>query len=151
MIDFSRLERMVMRDEGLRLHPYKDSEGVWTIGYGSTRIYGAPVNRETPPITEPQARQMLRADLYAAVMATQDLFPTLEEMSAPRQEVLVNMTYNLGRAGLGRFVKLRKAASDLDYLAMAFEMRNSKWFDQVGRRSERLVEIMTLGSYPYMD
>lgn len=50
----------LIRDfEGLRLNPYQDSVGVWTIGYGSTR----GVTKDSPPITEEIAERLLIQDV----------------------------------------------------------------------------------------
>lgn len=41
--------------------PYKDSKGVWTIGFGSTRLKdGSPVTKNTPPITTEEAYELAR-------------------------------------------------------------------------------------------
>ena len=49
--------------EGLRLQAYQDSAGIWTIGYGHT---GRDVHKGRV-ITEPQAEQLLLADMQHAV------------------------------------------------------------------------------------
>lgn len=50
--------------EGLFLHPYQDSVGVWTIGYGHTTAAGGiSVTARTPPITSDQADVILGEDL----------------------------------------------------------------------------------------
>jgi lysozyme len=62
--------------EGLRLKPYRDSAGVWTIGYGSTRaLDGGPVTRSTPAITLDQANAMARRDLGHAAELAARAFP----------------------------------------------------------------------------
>ena len=40
--------------EGFRSMPYQDQDGIWTIGYGTTRN-GQHVTAQTPPITKEQA------------------------------------------------------------------------------------------------
>ena len=48
-------EGVNINNEGLHA-PYKDSKGIWTIGYGSTRLKdGSPVTENTPPITTEEA------------------------------------------------------------------------------------------------
>ena len=56
--------------------------------------------------------------------------------------VLVNMVFNLGRPRLSKFKNMLAAVNANDYHLAAEEMIDSKWYRQVGRRSEELVEIM---------
>lgn len=143
-----RLERRVSLDEGFRPEAYTDTLGYWTIGYGSRWILGEPVTQDTAPITESVARTLLRAGLWKAALDAQELFPRWSEFDHVRQEVLVNMAYNLGFRGLARFRKLRAAADELDTTSMAAEMVDSRWFDQVGGRAARLVLMMRSGRHP---
>lgn len=145
MVNFARLEARVCLDEGFRSDPYLDTVGVATIGYGATKVLGKPVLLTDPPIDEPTARQILHMDLWTACKDAQDLFPRFDDMNSVRQEVLVNMSFNLGKYRLGGFTKLLFAAESLDYAAMADHMRNSKWFGQVGARGERLCQAMRDG------
>ena len=141
-MNFQRLEDQICEDEGFRSEPYVCPAGVATQGYGTTRILTEPVTMDNPPISEQTARELMRSDLYRACIDAQELFERFDEMDAERQEVLVNMCYNLGRRGLSRFKRLRKAAEALDYRMMAWEMRDSRWFRQVGQRAERLYQTM---------
>ena len=144
-MNFNRLETRVMNDEGFRARPYLDSVGVATIGYGSTRVLGEPVSMDWLTIEADVARQLLRGDLYQALVDAQAVFSRFDDLNDVRQEVIVNMTYNLGRRGLAGFKRMIKKSDDLDYVGMAFEMQDSKWFDQVGSRSIRLVLEMRSG------
>lgn len=49
--------------EGRRLRPYQDQGGVWTIGYGATRIAGRPVTSSTPGLTADGALALLQGDV----------------------------------------------------------------------------------------
>ena len=145
MMNLHRLEIDVMRDEGFSSQPYRDSLGYWTIGYGSRYVMGEAVTGETKPLRSDQARILLRADLYRAILDAEELFPRIREMCHYRAECLANMAYNLGHYKLSRFVKMRAAADLLDFQKMADEMVNSKWHGQVGGRAVRLEMIMRTG------
>lgn len=125
--------------------PYIDSVGVATIGYGTTRVLDKPVTLNDAAMTESVARQVLRQDLFTACKDAQALFSRFNEMDDVRQEVLANLAYNLGKPRLSGFTKLIEAAEDLDYLNMAEEMRDSRWFKQVGQRGLRLYYAMQKG------
>lgn len=146
-MNFARLEARVCLDEGFRSEPYLDTVGVATIGYGATKVLGKPVLLTDTPIDEPTARQILHMDLWTACKDAQDLFPRFNDMDSVRQEVLANMSFNLGRYRLGGFTKLLFAAESLDYAAMATHMADSKWYNQVGGRAVRLCNAMRDGSW----
>ena len=130
-------------DEGLSLSVYLDTVGVPTIGYGTTWIAGEKVTMDTPDITPAVASSLLMSDVYAACMDAQELFASCwNKLSYDRQEVLVNMAYNLGKAGLGKFVKMRAAIEAGEFNRAALEMTDSKWYRQVGSRAKRLVNRM---------
>ena len=145
MINFNRLEVQLMQDEGFSPHPYLDTVGVPTIGYGTTRIHGRAVQLEDPAITAGQARDLLRADIYGALIDAQYLFRRLEEMPDRVQEAVVNMAYNLGVKRLGAFRRFLAAAQQLDYATMAVEAIDSKWYGQVGQRATRIVAAIKSG------
>lgn len=58
---------LIKQYEGLKLKAYKDSVGIWTIGYGTTVINGSPVY-EGQTITEAQALDYLNIHLTANVI-----------------------------------------------------------------------------------
>lgn len=60
---------IVAHFEGLRLKAYLCPAGVWTIGYGSTRIYGRAVREGDRLRDEVEARDMLARDLADATSA----------------------------------------------------------------------------------
>jgi lysozyme len=77
--------------EGLRLAAYQDSIGVWTIGYGHT---GAGVH-SGQRITEPQAEELLRADLETAVDCVRRAAKVT--LTQGQFDALVDFCFNVGR------------------------------------------------------
>jgi len=140
---YKRLETDVKSDEGgFHSKVYPDSVGVWTIGYGTTRIFGVSVNADTSDMLKPIAEEILRSDLFGACIDAQTVIPSFNELGSVRQEVLVNMAYNLGRTGLAGFKKMLKAVDLGDYETAADEMLDSKWAKQVKTRAVRLAQQM---------
>lgn len=146
-MNLKRLEQRVMQDEGFRREAYLDTVGVWTVGFGSTRIRGRAVE-PTDILEKDEARMYLRADLFEAMIAAKKIFPLMDKMNDVRQEVLVNMAYNLGEGRLRRFKKMILAHDNLNFTDMAREMVDSHWYSQVGGRGQRLVQAMKLGRWP---
>ena len=56
--------------------------------------------------------------------------------------IITNMAFNLGWFRLASFKKMFAAIKAKDYKTAAAEMKDSKWFKQVGWRSKRLVARM---------
>ena len=145
-MNYSRLETQIMQDEGFRSEVYRDGGGVWTIGYGTTRLFGIRVTEQTSDLLEPIAREILRADLFKALINAQAVINNWSEQNSVRQEVLANMAYNLGRSGLAGFKKMILALEFNDHDHAAAEMKDSKWYRQVGDRGVRLVAHMRNGT-----
>jgi lysozyme len=113
--------------EGFRSAPYRDSVGVWTFGFGSTRDENSvPVNANTPAITEDQARALAKRDLMAAALeVTNDVTVDLTD---GQLAALEDFIYNLGAGNFRSSTLLRKLnAGDYDGAAAEFD----KW-DRAG-------------------
>ena len=147
MINFSRLETRIMNDEGFEARPYLDTADppVPTIGYGTTHILGKPVSMDAQTMTPTIARELLRSHLYAALVSAQKVVKNFDDLGAVRQEVIVNMIYNLGEAGLSKFKRFLAALETHDYETAADEMQDSKWYYQVHGRAVRLQWEMANG------
>jgi lysozyme len=94
---------VVKRIEGFSATPYDDNGGkpggTWTIGYGTiVDSNGQPVTPNTPPITEPEAVQLLLRDMQGAAdaVARRVTAPLLVREAA----ALISWTYNLGEGSL---------------------------------------------------
>lgn len=136
MIDVRAID-LIKHHEGLRLTPYKDSEGVLTVGYGH--------NLERP-ITEIDAERLLKMDLRAAEndCAGFDWYHALDRV---RRAVILNMVFNLG---LHRFSKFKKTIGFIEngqFYKAADEMLDSKWAGQVGSRAIVLSNMMRTGDW----
>lgn len=83
---------------------------------------------------------MLENDLERAIVAAQRIFPTFDSLSDERQEVLVNMAFNLGEWRLSGFIKFRRAIIGENWVRAKREMLDSRWANQVGERARELGE-----------
>lgn len=128
----------IKRDEGRRAKPYQDTEGVWSVGYGTNLTHGS--------LSEAAMTQMLMdrmQDMETALLA----LPIWPHLSQPRKGVLLNMAYNLGFAGLMEFRKMYDALVLRDYVRAAKEMLDSRWAAQVGARAHRLAARMEMDTW----
>jgi len=112
--------------EGLKLKPYKDTEGILTIGYGR--------NLESNGISLSEAEIMLNHDVNKAVSDLVDIFPDFFSMPESLRIVLVSMMFNLGKSKFLTFKKFIKAIKQNNKQAMIYEFLNSKRAKELGNR-----------------
>jgi len=127
------------RHEGIRLFPYRDTVGKLTIGIGR--------NLDDVGISEQEAETMLLTDIAKAYNTLKARWPKLEALDDARQNVLINMAFNIGVGGLLNFNNMLAAIAMGDYTKAAAEMLNSKWARQVGARARQLAKQMETGLY----
>ena len=63
-------------------------------------------------------------------------------MSHPTNIIFLLKSLNSVLRRLSRFVKMKAAVDARDWARAAEEMKNSKWFSQVGKRARQLVNRM---------
>lgn len=122
------------KHEGFRSKPYRCPAGKLTIGYGR--------NIEDNGITEAEASFLLVEDVKKCRAECQKSFAWFEAMDRDRQDVIVELDFNMGLKRLLGFKKMLAACARKDYEAAAREMLDSLWARQVGKRAQTLAEIM---------
>jgi lysozyme len=127
-------EAVIKNFEGLRLIAYKDTAGVWTIGYGSTRYHdGKTVKPGDKLANEAQADALFRNTLNQYVKAV------INKVTVPvtqnQFDALVSFTYNTGTAsGKTLFAKLN--AKDYQGAADQFLLWNKITDPKTGNKIE---------------
>lgn len=91
---------LVKASEGLRLHAYQDSRGVWTIGWGHTQGV-----HEGMTITEQQALEFLAADLAIAGNAVSALVRV--PINQAQFDALTDFAFNEGEGHLASSTLLK--------------------------------------------
>lgn len=124
------------RHEGFRQFPYRCTAGKLTIGYGINLDAG---------ISEAEAAVILASRVESIRAKLSATLPFWKELSGPRQDILINMAYNIGIPGLLKFKQTLAYIAKQDYVAAADEMRSSKWASQVPGRATELIIAMRKG------
>lgn len=127
----------LVRDEGLRLKPYKDTVGKTTIGIGR--------NLDDVGISRDEAYLMLTNDILRTSDSLDANLPWWKTLNEIRQRVLLNMAFNLGINSLLGFKNTLAMIQAGKYEEAAVGMLSSKWAGQVGARAQRLAEQMVKG------
>jgi lysozyme len=136
-LNMQRLRESLKEHEGKRLKVYNDSVGIPTIGYGR--------NLQGVGISDEEADYLLTNDITRAWQGAMDVVPTFAALTDARQEVLVEMCFNLGVAGLSKFRKTLGYIAEKEWDAAAREMLDSKWAEQVKSRAQRLAVKFSQG------
>ena len=118
------------------MKPWSCGAGRFTIGYGRD-LYGVG-------ISEIEAEILLDNDIQTVYRQLQGR-PWFDEQDPIRQQVLIDMGFNLGLPRLLRFKKMLTALLNRDHIEAARQMLDSRWAVQVGGRAERLAAMMRQG------
>lgn len=136
-MDREKLKALLIRHEGLKLTPYKDTMGFLTIGVGR--------NLDGCGISEIEAMVLLDNDISKAVAYCRDAFAWFNGLDDTRQNVIASMLFNLGAAKFAEFKRMVAALEKRDFDTAANEMLISKWAGQVGARATELAQMMRDG------
>lgn len=137
------LKEQLVRDEGIRLVPYKDDLGYWTVGVG--RLIDGRKTQQA--FSRAEVFYLLDNDIKSKTEEILRVLPWVGDMDVVRQAVLLNMAFNLGIGGLLKFKKFLAACELKDWLTAGVEMEDSKWWKQVGNRSKRLRQQLLTGEW----
>lgn len=135
----TRLLVSIKRHEGFRSVAYRDSVGVWTIGYGT--------NLEVMRVSEQTAAGWLQLEVDRLRDAL-FLVAGFETAGNVRRDVLTEMAYQLGLAGVRKFKRMWAAVERKDWTVAAAEMMDSRWArEQTPRRAAELAMRMRTGRW----
>ena len=137
-----RVQEQLAIDEGVVHAIYLDHLGYPTFGIGhlireEDPEHGQEVDHH---VSEERVTEAFQADLDIAISECKALYDQWDDFPGEVQEILVNMMFNLGRTRLSKFKNMRKAIDSEDWATAAHEGRDSRWYQQVGNRAERLME-----------
>ena len=139
-MNIQQLREQLKIDEGVKYEIYLDHLGYPTFGIGHLIVeadeeHGKPVGT---PITEERVNAVFDSDVAIYISEAKKVFPNLETLPSEAQEVIVNMTFNMGAPRLSKFKKFIAGVNAGDWNTAAIEMMDSRWAKQVGNRAERL-------------
>ena len=139
-----QIKEDLVRHEGYVTEIYLCSENYPTFGIGhmvteNDMEHTWPVGT---PVTDERILQVFHDDCKVAIADAELLVNNLSDHPDFVSRVLVNMAFNIGRPRLSKFKNMLAAIEAKDYNLAADEMIDSKWYHQVGRRSQELVEMM---------
>lgn len=147
MIADIRLVNDLKLAEGCRLVAYRDSRGLWTIGYG--HLLDQSIDWSGHEITQTVADDLLEQDLESAITQAAHLFEYRCLNTDCRRNALIEIIFNMGLNHWYGFKQCRHAIMQDDWQAAHDQLLDSAWATQVGpARSQRLANYLLTGTYP---
>lgn len=133
------LKKRLIREEGSKRNLYQDTVQKWTIGVGH--------NLSDKPISQRAVDVIFEDDIFDCIQGLDRELPWWNELDDVRQNVLLEMVFNLGINGLLAWKNTLNAIKNADYLVAADKMRNSKAASQTGKRYLELAQMMETGKF----
>lgn len=134
MIPSQAVVDLIKEMEGFRSEAYSDVVGVWTIGYGTTRVNGSKVVQGMK-CTEQEAEQYVFDELTPVAQRVTDMVKV--PVNQNQFDALCDFCYNLGTGSLHESTLLKKLnAGDYDGAANEF----AKWNQAGGKVLPGLVK-----------
>ena len=99
---------LIKEFEGLRLTAYRDSVGVWTIGYGNTYYENGAVVKQGDKITQERADSLFRSILDKFADGVRTSLSNPDRVSDAQFSAMVSLAYNIGIGAFKGSTLLRK-------------------------------------------
>jgi lysozyme len=143
-MNIDKLREELKIDEGCKYEIYLDHLGLPTFGIGhlvldSDMEYGQEVGT---PVSENRVNECFAKDVETVLSESLQLYPNFEVLPEEAQLIIANMMFNMGRPRLSKFKGMKAAVDAGDWHRAAVEMVDSRWYQQVTNRADRLVARM---------
>lgn len=135
-MDLTKLSNQLIKHEGLKQFPYRDTVGKLTIGVGH--------NLDDKGLTQAQIRSILMDDLTDTVNFLNFKLPWVRDLDDVRQRAIANMTFDL----MGKILEFKHMLAALqakDWVTASDELLNSTFAQQTGQRARDLAKMLLTG------
>lgn len=143
-MDIEILKKELIQDEGVKYEVYLDHLGYKTFGIGHLCKATDPENdfEVGQEVSKERVDECFLADIEQVIEDCTILYDEFFTLPEEAQLIIANMMFNLGRPRLSKFIRMRENVIKGNWKSAEEEMRNSRWFDQVPNRAERLCARM---------
>ena len=143
-MDLQQLREELTEDEGCKYEIYLDHLGYPTFGIGHLVRDDDPEHGEEvgTSISEDRVIEAFESDIETVLSDCNKIYSDFEDLPEEAQLIIANMMFNLGYPRLSAFKGMKRGVDSRDWDAAADEMVDSRWYNQVTNRANRLVERM---------
>lgn len=128
--------------EGVKELPYYDTEGWITTGIG---FLHDPRRLDSAKMPKEVALLWLRIIVEERVKVLQKDIPFWDELNNVRKQALLNMSYQLGVAGLLKFKKTLRLLAEGKFHEVEAEAKDSDWYQQTPGRATEVINMLVTG------
>ena len=143
-MNLEQLRKEIEADEGCRYDIYLDHLGYPTFGIGhliteNDPEYGWEVGASIDTV---RVHEAFESDIEGVLSDCSKLYSDFDDLPEEAQRIIANMMFNMGLTRLSKFKGMKRGVDAQDWNSAADEMVDSRWYDQVTNRADRLVERM---------
>ena len=143
-MDLEKLREELEIDEGCKYEIYLDHLGYATFGVGHLITEDDPEDgwEVGTSIDTVRVHEAFEDDVQSVLTDCEKLYVQWEHLPEEAQRVIANMMFNMGYTRLSKFRGMKRGVDPRDWNTAADEMVDSRWYNQVTNRANRLVERM---------
>ena len=137
-MDYSDLKERITKHEGYRDSVYKDSLGKRTVGIGHLCVEDFWDDNKV--YSRKFLEEIFEKDFNKAKSQAETL--GLDDIEPGAFEIIIEMVFQVGIGGVGKFKKMLSALKDKQYHIAEKEMLDSRWAKQTPGRAKSLANKM---------
>jgi lysozyme len=137
---YEELKEQIKEHEGFVPRTYKDSLGKRTIGFGHLCVEPEQWD-DDKEYTREELERVFDNDFQEALKNAESLIGE-RSINFIAKQVIIEMVFQLGIGGVGKFKKMWSALDSEDYGEASFQMMDSLWAKQTPNRAEKLSQKM---------
>ena len=133
---YEELKEQIKEHEGFVPRTYKDSLGKRTIGFGHLCVEPEQWD-DDKEYTREELERVFDNDFEEALKNAESLIGE-RSINFIAKQVIIEMVFQLGIGGVGKFKKMWSALDNEDYGEASFQMMDSLWAKQTPNRAKEL-------------
>lgn len=136
------VKKMVIRHEGVRNEPYKDSRGLWTIGVGHLIGDGKTLPPEwNRKLSNQEVNDLFEKD-FAHHVKIAEQTPGYSKANDGGKAAMIDLAFNMGK-WWPKWPNTSKKLQEGDFQSASDNLKESKWYDQVKGRAKEIVALIS--------
>ena len=143
-MNIQKLQEDLKIDEGVIYRVYLDHLGLPTFGIGHLITESDPEHglEVDTPVSPDRVDEAFETDVETVIEDCERLYIQWEHLPEEVQLIIANMMFNMGYTRLSKFKGMKAGVDSRDWDTAADEMVDSRWYQQVTNRADRLVQRM---------